>query len=346
LNGRSHSPVRKGIAMSIRSTATKLLLPLLCLAPAAVAQQFMASPVYTIRFGIESPVANSTELDRRHSDLELGYNQNGLFTARADLDNGTYGSLSNHHYAANTNTRFTPASIPPAFSFLGATPGQTFWVLPQTSPVGLNALFLGVAVETLSPGASSEILQWNPGDSRGNSNRLDKFVQLNLVDVRAPAGGNFSLYQTAAGTPTVYFRTTDGIDDTDSLNVPAGAHAHFNWAFTQPGVYEVDVQLKTFVNLNWLKGDANRDGRVDLLDINILVAGMGRRGDWFSGDFSGDGKINLDDFFAMGENWGAGTGGAGDFLSAWAAAQIPEPGSLLTLCAISALLVRRRGTSN
>jgi surface-anchored protein len=40
----------------------------------------------------------------------------------------------------------------------------------------------------------------------------------------------------------VFFNSGDGIDEQDVFPVTVGGHSHQNWAFTAPGVYQVDVQ--------------------------------------------------------------------------------------------------------
>ncbi len=55
--------------------------------------------------------------------------------------------------------------------------------------------------------------------------------------------GHLSLYAIDAfGHPTVFFHSTDGISEEDMLPMLAGAHAHQNWAFTEPGYYQVRLQ--------------------------------------------------------------------------------------------------------
>lgn len=56
-----------------------------------------------------------------------------------------------------------------------------------------------------------------------------------------------------------------------------------------------------------LPGDANGDGRVDLLDFNILVGnfGLGPGLGVGDGDFTGDGFVNILDFNVLAANFGS-----------------------------------------
>ncbi len=108
----------------------------------------------------------------------------------------------------------------PNFSFLGS-PGAPVWILPQTEDPSL--LFLGIATEEIDPGTFV-------GDE----------ITLTLSGVAGP--GSFSLYQTDQfGVPTVFMDSSDGITAGDFTIRPTGGHEHFNWAFTAPGTYTVDL---------------------------------------------------------------------------------------------------------
>jgi surface-anchored protein len=107
------------------------------------------------------------------------------------------------------------------WSFLG-TAGSSVWILPQTENHDL--LFLGLGTEELATGIFN-----------GNQ------VTLSLKALNGP--GNFSVYQTDMfGTPTVFMNSGDGIAAGDAVALTAGGHRHVNWAFTAPGVYQIDFE--------------------------------------------------------------------------------------------------------
>ena len=107
------------------------------------------------------------------------------------------------------------------WDFFGNSAGEDLWILPQTQDT--NLVFLGIAGEEIDAGVFD-----------GN------VVNLFLSAVRGP--GEFSLYTTDSfGDPTVFMSSADGIGAGDMVPVPVGGHAHFNWAFTGQGLYEVDM---------------------------------------------------------------------------------------------------------
>lgn len=80
-------------------------------------------------------------------------------------------------------------------------------------------------------------------------------------------------------------------------------------------------------------GDANGDGEVSFLDLDILTQHFGGSGTWSQGDFNGDGWINIADLDQLLRNWTATTAPNNT---------IPEPGSLFAWGGGMILLTRRR----
>ncbi len=113
-----------------------------------------------------------------------------------------------------------------SWSFLGAA-GSSVWILPQVENPSL--LFLGLGTEELDPGLF-----------------VNDEITLSLRAVRAP--GAFSMYEVGVfGSPTVFVNSGDGISGADHLLLSAGSHRHVNWAFTTPGVYEVDFEASAIL---------------------------------------------------------------------------------------------------
>lgn len=145
------------------------------------------------------------------------------------------GALEFHLHDETTDTEFDPAHVAlqagpatwqtvpenPAFGFLG-TPGDHLYVLPQEERAGV--LYLGLAAAEVAPGAFV-------GDT----------VNVRLTAVAGP-GSVFYYGVDAFGAPTVHFNSGDGLTAADAVPVPAGAHAHRNWAFSAPGVYRVTLE--------------------------------------------------------------------------------------------------------
>jgi surface-anchored protein len=64
-------------------------------------------------------------------------------------------------------------------------------------------------------------------------------ITLSLVSVIGP--GQFSLWQVDTfGEPTAFMSSADPDAQTD-LILNAGLHSHFNWGFTEEGVYEITL---------------------------------------------------------------------------------------------------------
>jgi surface-anchored protein len=72
------------------------------------------------------------------------------------------------------------------------------------------------------------------------------WIKLQVLDVRGP--GHFSAWQTDSfGAVTVWVATSDGLTASDVLFSVPGAHIHYNWGFTVPGDYEIDVRASAYL---------------------------------------------------------------------------------------------------
>lgn len=114
-----------------------------------------------------------------------------------------------------------------AWDPIGVAAGESFWFLPQSNsgPAGaatLGAPFAGIGTEEL---AASD---WSTD------------ITITLDSVSGP--GDFAMYLDGIN-PFFAMSTADGIDGTDAINIAAGNHEHYNWAFTAPGVYDVGVTI-------------------------------------------------------------------------------------------------------
>src|SRR5262249_24087357 len=74
-----------------------------------------------------------------------------------------------------------------------------------------------------------------------------EWIKLSLRDVRGP--GHFSVWQPGTfGSYTLWMSTYDGgITSDDALFQLAQGHTHYNWAFTAPGMYEIDFQASAYL---------------------------------------------------------------------------------------------------
>jgi surface-anchored protein len=204
----------------------------------------VTSAVQTVRFGIETNWPASTPLDDRHVDLAVYYCGGGgrvLWDANPPPVSEVFEADEAHGYA-NENTRETMlSSLLPAYAFLGADVGETFWNFNQNQFP--NELYLGVNAY----GDTSLLVEWDPNDPLRYADVPAKYILIELIAVRGPTNGYFSVFQFGT-TPTLYMSSYEnGIDPTDRIYYAPGGHDHFNFAFTQAGLYEVDFRLVTRV---------------------------------------------------------------------------------------------------
>ena len=124
-----------------------------------------------------------------------------------------------------------PENVPDLLNFdpIGVAAGEMFWKLPQTEAEAAaeGAIFLGVASEGVPAGVfQNDTVTWT------------------LVHVQSPSGaGHFSLYQEAAPGPHFFMSSADP-SASPGVVQPVGGHEHFNYAFTEPGLWTVDVMVQ------------------------------------------------------------------------------------------------------
>jgi len=170
-------------------------------------------------------------LDEGHFDLALN------FLPGDGWQRYIYSYASGHQLAPMTSIfrvkeeAETVVPDDPAFSLLG-NPGTTIWVIPESYDPEI--VYLGIGAPLLG----RDIF------SGGLSNRGQ--VTMRLIEVRGSgpaAGGTLTMWQSGF-PPRIHFSTADGIGPEDALNaITANFHAHYNWAFTQPGLYRVTFEF-------------------------------------------------------------------------------------------------------
>ncbi len=144
-----------------------------------------------------------------------------------------------------TGVEFAPASLrtvlPDAplerpegseWDFLGTSAGQPVWFIPEVQEQ--DRPWLGLSTESLTA-----------------SDWVEGVVQIQLVSFAGPPGGHFALYQNDGLVNDVHFQTVDGVDNKDVYRThglmgpgfPAHIHAHANWSFTKPGLYQIRLRF-------------------------------------------------------------------------------------------------------
>ncbi|UCM89767.1 anchored repeat ABC transporter, substrate-binding protein [Streptomyces marincola] len=103
-------------------------------------------------------------------------------------------------------------------------------IIPLVENVNLDTIWLGLRVR-------------GTGESVGATRSSE--VRLKATGLEGP--GDLIGYLTETfGEPTVFFDSSDGFDagdgyEDDTAVLPPAAHTHMSWAFTEPGVYRLDV---------------------------------------------------------------------------------------------------------
>ena len=164
--------------------------------------------------------------------LVVSYNLNDDFNDRTQI----------RRLNADQTTLIAPPHakgiLPNGFSFL-ADPGETVWVLPQGFDTATH--FLGMRVI-----ADAGIFQTRVGNNYSNIGRGTISFSLKSATGSGPdRGGHFAHWESLSlGGSEVYLSSRDGIDESDEIpTLPAGAHSHFNWAFSKPGNYFLEFEV-------------------------------------------------------------------------------------------------------
>lgn len=180
--------------------------------------------------GLPPAAQGFSVLTAGHADIGVGY-EAGEFHPHWHLHEGTFVNGA----PLPEEAEFAPDELlayvsdpsgarPPGSSwdFLGTPADSPLWVLPAVEDPARP--FIGVASEELEP------TDWTS-------------LHLRLVQFAGPAGGHFSLWQAdALGNPVVQMATSNGLDENDRFELAVGGHHHFNYGFTQPGLYELTLQ--------------------------------------------------------------------------------------------------------
>ncbi len=149
------------------------------------------------------------------------------------------------------------------FNFIGVAEGADFYRLPANQ--NPDALYAGFAGQ----GVPSTIDRYSPAtESKGRITFNSRYAKVTLADVKhfnangTSGDGVFSVWEDGPGGPKVFMSnyndgvanpdgagldSTDGISADDALWILSGSHNHFNFGFSRPGRYEVDVVASAYM---------------------------------------------------------------------------------------------------
>lgn len=234
-----------------------------------------SSEITTLYFGVEIDLPHPEHphtIPMAHTDIEIPLR----FGTGWDIHINTDIPVANTRietedalFPLGTGHRYSfPGSVPHTFEFIGAGTGETFWYYNQS-----EVPTAGVDSQDITTYENNELCLWDPNDSDHNATGLQKWLQVNLVEVRSPEGGQVSMWQESGTDPIVFFSTyEDGITKDDVYYIKANMHAHNSWAFTKPGLYEVDIRVSTYHLCDEsLIADINNDCKVNLKDFAMLA---------------------------------------------------------------------------
>ncbi len=279
---------------------SSLLVCSLLLCVTAVADDncvMITSKVFTVHFGIETPLPDLNHpivIPPAHTDIDIPITPSGWdFSISTDSPSpDTRIELAEGLFHRGLGDRFVWPGIS-GFAFIGAETDQTIWPFFQSN----DPPSPGFA----SPGSDiANLCSWNPQDLNHNAVKSEKWLRVELVEVRGPVGGHVSMWQESGTSPTVFFSTfLGGIDDNDVYYIIAGKHAHNAWAFTMPGHYEVDLRVNTVYKCDpELTADIDGDCRVTLNDVQ-MVSMYWLEDDCQTPDWCGGSDIDQSEFVDM-----------------------------------------------
>lgn len=222
------------------------------------------SEVFTIYFGVEPEELPNPDhphtIPISHTDIEIPL----LFSEwdiHVDVDLDGRVETEDAFFVLDQTHRRKLSSPP---GFLGVGSNETFWYYTGAAPSP------GFASTAMGQDEKDYLCLWDPNSPDHNANTDGYWLQVNMIDVRGPVDSYVSMWQE---TPfAVHFSSFENdITSDDVYYIPAGLHAHLRWAFTKPGLYEVDMQISTYYLCDdSLTTDLNDDCFVNMQDYAIL----------------------------------------------------------------------------
>ncbi|MCC5835761.1 MAG: choice-of-anchor M domain-containing protein [Opitutales bacterium] len=123
----------------------------------------------------------------------------------------------------------------PDLAFIGAQAGDPFWLLPSSEVSWL--VWPGFAIEDTDSHWFQSYVEPDPRVSNTSTQWVT--VELLDVDFQGEGSGNLSMWQPG---PNLFWSTHDEPESGNKYYLFRGAHSHMNWAFSQPGLYEIEIQ--------------------------------------------------------------------------------------------------------
>lgn len=161
-------------------------------------------------------------------ELQLGVNLLGA-VIDGNLENGFMPLSDIILFVPDTTKELRTENVPGLLNFdpIGVPAGDEVYRLPAsgTEALILQSPFFGFGTYLL------------------NAADFSSPVTFTLTGFESANGGEFSVYQDSFPGPTFYMATANGIDANDKLVMPVGAHDHYNFVFTEPGLYRLSFNV-------------------------------------------------------------------------------------------------------
>ncbi len=153
----------------------------------------------------------------------------------ADVAFSNYALLEEHNVIKTLDANLRPDAI--NVSLVEESVKYAAELIPLVENVNLDTIWLGLRMH---------------GDGRAHGATRASQVELSAIDATGP--GELYAYLTGSfGDTDVYFDSSDGFDAAsgyrhDTVAIPADAHTHLSWAFTEPGVYTLTLRARLVVD--------------------------------------------------------------------------------------------------
>ena len=156
----------------------------------------------------------------------------------------------------------TQQTQPAGWTFIGAGDGNPYYKMDSSESSNLTSL--AISLEHIP---SNTFFVYQPNDPR--ITRPGEWVKFAMIDVQGP--GFVSSWQNTQPVPDQWWMSSyDGGRTLESVEyLEPGGHVHYNWGFTQIGIYQVTFQASAFV------GDTGLPVRSDYVTLTFGVGDTG-----------------------------------------------------------------------
>jgi surface-anchored protein len=203
-----------------------------------LAAAFRGGEVYTMLRGPERVITSFYRTG--HRDLEVAHRDELLALRIAGTESLALDKVVVYGGSEALTTR--PAGT--EFDFLGVAPAAPVYIWPHNGSIP-ELPDLGIGASGVRGGTFGSYFNEDPRASAAGA-----WLKLRLVGFLGPEGGHFAIYRARSSGLKVWISTANGISADDAVHLLEGSHQHFSFAFTKPGLYEVDVVASGFRDAN------------------------------------------------------------------------------------------------